>query len=374
MPTITGATLNGVSFRGSAASSAATTEYLAITQNISPFLAVYPFNTDTGFGTRYANAVNHPTTAGTAVAWSPQGNWLAGAFGNNIPRIRAWTFNTSTGLGNRMNASDAGPAHTCDVLAWQPQGNVLIGGQERTPNVIAYNTNTSSTTFPNGLFASIYGNPATRPTNAGRGVTWNPAGNIVAISHNTTPNVSVYPFSVSTGWGTKYSNPATPVTAGSDSGCWHPNGNVLILSSGLTPYLHAYPWSNSTGFGTKYANPGTLPSDAYELAMAPSGNVVFVAQGGSSALAAPYARAYRFDAANSAWGAVYSNPVTSVGMNVFSVSLNTSGTLVALGGQNNTQPFMAYQWNDNTGWGTKYLGPVLTFSTVINVAWRPRLA
>jgi hypothetical protein len=236
--------------------------------------------------------------------------------------------------------------------------------------VIAYKTNTASTSFPNGLFVSTYANAATRPAGPGRGITWNPAGNIVAISHNTTPNVSVYPFNESTGWGTKYSNPATPVNAGSDGGCWHPNGNVLVLASGLSPWLNAYRWSNATGFVSKYTNPSTLPADAYGTAFSPSGNVVFVAMGGSSAVSSPYARAYRFDAGNNIWGAVYSDPSTGVGMNVYTVSINKSGTLVALAGNNNGNPFMVYRWNDVTGWGTRYLGPNVGFSSC-KAIWRP---
>ena len=74
MPTISGITLNGVSFRGSDSAAPEVTEYLAVALGTSPFLSIYPFNTTTGFGSRYANAALQPSnTAATGClpGWDP---------------------------------------------------------------------------------------------------------------------------------------------------------------------------------------------------------------------------------------------------------------------------------------------------------------
>lgn len=36
--------------------------------------------------------------------------------------------------------------------------------------------------------------------------------------------------------------------------------SVIALAHSTSPYISAYPWSSTSGFGTKYANPATTPT------------------------------------------------------------------------------------------------------------------
>ena len=80
----------------------------------------------------------------------------------------------------------------------------------------------------------------------------------VAVSHTTSPYVSVYAWSA--GFGTKYANPATAVADNGRGIRFKRDGSAIVIGSNLTPFIQAYPWSAS-GFGTKYANPATLPGN-----------------------------------------------------------------------------------------------------------------
>ena len=85
------------------------------------------------------------------------------------------------------------------------------------------------------------------------------AGYDIAVAHNATPFVTAYPWSSSTGFGTKYTNPATLPTNTSPGVAFSPAGDAIAVAHYTSPYVSAYPWSSS-GFGTKYADPATLPT------------------------------------------------------------------------------------------------------------------
>jgi hypothetical protein len=81
----------------------------------------------------------------------------------------------------------------------------------------------------------------------------------IAVGHDTTPFVTVYPWS-SAGFGTKYADPATLPTNFGLSVAFSPDGASIATGfSSTSPYIRAYPWSGS-GFGTRYGNPATLPT------------------------------------------------------------------------------------------------------------------
>ena len=85
-------------------------------------------------------------------------------------------------------------------------------------------------------------------------------GNTIAIAHASSPFVSAYPWSSSTGFGTKYADPSTAIPNTGWAVAFHPSGDAIAIAHDSSPFVSAYPWSNSTGFGTKYADPSTLPT------------------------------------------------------------------------------------------------------------------
>ena len=94
---------------------------------------------------------------------------------------------------------------------------------------------------------------------------------VIAVAHETTPRITVYPWS-SSGFGTKFANPLTLPTGDGNGVSFSPSKNAIVVVSTLTPYVTAYPWSSS-GFGTKYTNPVTTPTgDSKDVKFSPSGN------------------------------------------------------------------------------------------------------
>ena len=78
----------------------------------------------------------------------------------------------------------------------------------------------------------------------------------LAVAHDVTPFISVYPWSA--GFGTKYANPSTLSTGNSIGVSFNPSGTAIAVAHATSPFISTYPWS--AGFGTKYANPSTLPT------------------------------------------------------------------------------------------------------------------
>jgi len=80
----------------------------------------------------------------------------------------------------------------------------------------------------------------------------------LAVNHNTSPYITVYPFTAATGFGTKYSNPSTlpaSATQQPNSVTFTNDGGVLAwptnTSTGTTGSLFLYNWSQATGFGSR---------------------------------------------------------------------------------------------------------------------------
>lgn len=84
----------------------------------------------------------------------------------------------------------------------------------------------------------------------------------IAVAHNTSPFISVYPWTGGTGFGTKYSNPATlPNGTSYTSGngfSFSVSGKFVAVAVPNTPNWPVYPWS--AGFGTKQSAPANLPA------------------------------------------------------------------------------------------------------------------
>ena len=85
---------------------------------------------------------------------------------------------------------------------------------------------------------------------------WKSTQHYIAVSHDTSPYISTYPWT--TGFGTKIADPATPPASNGNGVAFSPNGNYIAIAHGASPYISTYPWS--TGFGTKIADPATPPA------------------------------------------------------------------------------------------------------------------
>jgi len=191
-------------------------------------------------------------------------------------------------------------------------------------------------------FGSKISNPASLPAGNGQAVAFSPTGTEVVVGVDTSPYINAYPWS-KTGFGTKFSNPATLPSGDISAVAFNPTGTVLfLLSSYFGGTIYAYNWSSS-GFGSLITsvNPGT---GANALAVSPDGNNVS-AIGGSS----PYLKTYPWT--GSAFGSAYSggNP----GASGRSVSFSPNNNAVAAG-RGSSNGITTFLWTDVTGYGTQY--------------------
>jgi len=91
---------------------------------------------------------------------------------------------------------------------------------------------------------------------AGRSVAFSPDSATIAVAHDASPYISVYPWSA--GFGAKYADPATLPPNNGLGVAFSPDGATIAVAHANSPFISAYPWS--AGFGAKYADPATLPT------------------------------------------------------------------------------------------------------------------
>jgi hypothetical protein len=227
-------------------------------------------------------------------------------------------------------------------------------GHATTPNVTAYPWSSSTG------FGTKFTDPATLPAGTGTGVAFTAAGDAIAVADNSSPYVTAYPWSIS-GFGTKFTNPAT-LPAGSGTGvAFSPAGNAIAVAHDTTPFITAYPWSGS-GFGTKFANPATLPTgQGNGVAFTPAGDAIAVAHTTS-----PFITAYPWS--GSGFGTKFTNPATLPTGQGNDVAFSTAGDAIAVA-HSSSPNVTVYPWS-GSGFGTKFTDPAtLPTSTGRGVAF-----
>jgi len=229
-----------------------------------------------------------------------------------------------------------------------PFGNPIAVAHTTTPFISAYAWSSSTG------FGPKFADPSTLPTGTGNEVAFSPSGNAIAVAHATTPFVSAYPWS-STGFGTKYTNPATLPTGQGNDVAFSPVGDAIAVAHTTTPFISAYPWNVGTGFGTKYTDPATLPagSTGFSVAFSPASNAIVVT--GSNT---PFIAAYPWNV-STGFGTKYADPATlpgGSGNNTSGVAFSPAGDAIAA--SSTASPYIfAYPWNVGTGFGVKYTDP-----------------
>ena len=195
-------------------------------------------------------------------------------------------------------------------------------------------------------FGTKYTNPATVPTGTGNGVKFCGTSDI-AVAHDTTPFVSAYPWTVGGGFGTKYANPATLPT-GNGQGLAFCGNTDIVVASGITPYAGGWPWNPGVGFGTKYSNPTALAGTGTGVSFLSTVDVAF--SHGTS----PYISVLKWTP-GAGFGGKYSNPGTlPTGTGNGIASCGTTDVAVA---HTISPQITAYPWNLGVGFGTKYSNP-----------------
>lgn len=276
----------------------------------------------------------------------------------NAPTIGTATDDgTGTGANVAFTApstSIGGPVFKYTVTS--SPGSFTGTGTSSPVNVQGLTTGSSYT------FTVIGQNPTGNgpASSASNSVTTVDAPQSLLFAGSASPYVHGYVWSNSTGFGTKFSNPASLTGSGSYGLSIDPANTNIAIGVDADPRLAAYPWSNSTGFGTRYSNPsGTTDLGSGIITRwSSSGNVVFIVQQGTNG----HIGAWAFTS-GSGFGSKYamaSNKDTGTG---FGMDYNATLSKVidnAVGS--------VFNWNDSTGWGTKYSSPETGGSGSVSIA------
>ena len=262
--------------------------------------------------------------------------------------VSAYPWGDSTGFGTKYTEPTG--------MVGSTNGSALCIDFNHTNTVVAIGHYSTVTTemfyaYPwsdSTGFGTKYTN-ATAP-NYPLGVSFNPTSTAISFAHLTTPFISTYPWDNTTGFGTKYANPATLPGGLGGSVTFSPDGATIVVGFGVSsPYIYAYPWS--AGYGTKYADPATPPTGnpTTGVSFNPAGTAIV-----ASTVASPYIQAYPWSAG---FGTKYTNPATlpaGSASGYSPVKFDSSGTSIAVA--HSTTPFVsAYPWS--AGFGTKYANP-----------------
>lgn len=182
---------------------------------------------------------------------------------------------------------------------------------------------------------------------AAAGIDYIPPSNAVIVSHQSSPYITTYPWS-QLGFGTKYSNPSSLPTSTVNAAVFNKNRNAVAIA-GASIAVQAYAWSKS-GFGTKYSSSFTINGNgAVDVNFNPRGTAVVAA----ATQGPPDFVAYQWSN-SSGFGTKYSDPSTFI--DAESIKFSNDGNYVLVTGS--SSPSVAvYPWNDSTGFGTKYSDP-----------------
>ena len=322
-------------------------KYIAVAHNDSPYLSVYAFDEDFGFGPKLADPSTLPYNDGICVDIKSDKSVVI--VGHNDGGSGYPDFFSAYPLScNGLGAKYAAPAGILPDIAYgvrfSPNGSYVAIGKNDSPRVLVYPWSSG--------FGTKYADPATSLPGGVNAVAFSPANNAIAMVTSVSAYIHAYRWS-SSGFGTKYSNPASLPPGGCVDIKFSPNGSSVAVMSDTSPYVAVYPWNYTTGFGTKYANPSpALTGDGGDgsVAFSPNSNVIVMGTGNKGSLI----YAYKW---NPGFGTKYDDPATLPEGTVWSIAFSASGSTV-VASHSYGDHISAYPWNYTTGFGARYANPI----------------
>ena len=271
---------------------------ISIGTSNTPWISVWQWSS-LGFGTKYANPASllNPTSNGPAgYAWTTSVDALLTAnYGQPQSYPQAWRWSAS-GFGTKYsNATNFGYAEGVSING---DSTLVAFNGSASPGFVHLYPWSSTTGFGTKYATATF---SPNPISAGwQQLSFNKVTNDLALGRGSTPNVFACSVS-SAGFGTQYSSPATPLASGTNGLLFSPDGaSIGMVNSGI-PSLNAYAWGS--GFGTKYSNPVSLTfSSQQSMDWASTTNAIV----GTSNSTAPYANIYGWSSAG--FGSKYTVP------------------------------------------------------------------
>jgi hypothetical protein len=281
-------------------------------------------------GTNYAE----PTLDSSAYSVAVAHDMSAVVFGiAGTPRVNAFPFTYSGGYGTKFSDPSTLPAGDTRAVHFTTDSSYVALGHQNSPYISVYPWSGSG-------FGTKISNPATLPTNWVYGIKWSPDDSEIVCAHGGSPYITAYPWTGSA-FGTKRSDPASLPSSGGTGVCWESDGSHVFMSTAGSPYIVAYPYSS--GFGTKISNPGTLPTGYGRcINIAPDDSAVAVGHDNT-----PYITAYPWT--GSAFGTKYSNPSSLPVASVMGVSWSPDGGRIFCMVNHTSDEYRNYAWSSGFG-------------------------
>lgn len=190
-------------------------------------------------------------------------------------------------------------------------------------------------------------NPATLPTGNATGAAYSPDGSLLAITHGTSPRVTIY----NTADWSKVPNPPVLPTGNGQKCAFSPDGSLLAVAHATSPFITIY----NTADWSKVPNPSVLPANQGQgVRFSPDGSLLAVAHFG-----APNITIYN----TSDWSKVPNPAVLPAGTGAYGPSFSPDGSLLAVG--STSSPFVTIY--NTADWGKvpnpASLPPGIVFST-----------
>ena len=179
-------------------------DYIAYASGSTPYVNMIPFSAS-GFGTKIANPASITSATSFDVSFSPDGNYVAFVHISS-PYLSIYPFNGSFGTRIVPTATEGLPSSSGNGVAFSPDGNYIAVAHDNLPCLAIYpwNNGTLGTkivpTATEGLIETGYGYAYS--------VALSQDGAYIAVGHDTTPYITIYPWNNGT-LGTKITAPTT---------------------------------------------------------------------------------------------------------------------------------------------------------------------
>lgn len=205
--------------------------YVIAGHTTTPFMSAYPYDS-AGFGTKVTNPGTVPAAQVNGVAFSPLGDFVA-AVGGTTPFLQVWPFDAVAGtfgtiLTNPTTLPGTGAvAGLGKAVAWRPQGDFIAMVDGTNVYVTGFNRITGA--FTGVQLSSAFGASVTC-------VQWTPDGQYLIVGGASAVFLKVFDFSAQTLVAVSFDF-SVPLSQVNDIAV-DPSGRYMLLALNATPGIN----------------------------------------------------------------------------------------------------------------------------------------
>lgn len=235
-------------------------------------LAAYPWSLQTGFGSRFAGPSVMPTSVVRDLVFSPTGDSVIVLL-NQFPYVAVYSWSSLSGFGSVYPNPPDAAFFDFPGACFSPSGDAIVIGSTVTGRVQAYSWSTASG------FGSRYPDPSPAPVSRSESVAFSPGGNAIVLGTrlgSTTLTLDAYKWSSQSGFGAKYAQPpgSIAIATASFTVDFHPLGTSVAVGHGGAPGISVFPFSLSEGFGSTFNTPVQTGGVAPMAGFSPQGDAL----------------------------------------------------------------------------------------------------